>query len=257
MTSIDAQAAAELQGRMFLFEKPELLSQESHSGLGLAKIDRPFDFAAHAATMPLTVSEFSTAQKYYPIVFATLDNPIPLASMSAIEPFNLFVDEAGQWDPTQYIPAYVRCYPFALAAGADNQTAVVIDRAAPMISKNPLQAFFDGDQLSVETQSLVDFCVNYEQDRKRTEYFSQRLKELNILTSQQATQQLAGGGERTVAEYFAVDTARFQALEKGVVKELFDSGIMALIHAHLFSIENWTRLIARFGRRQRTDGNAS
>lgn len=257
MTSTDSQTAAKLQGRMFLFENPELLNQQSHAALGLAKIDRPFDFAAHAATMPLTVSEFSTAQKYYPIVFATLDNPIPLASMSAIEPFNLFVDEAGQWDSTQYIPAYVRCYPFALAAGADKQTAVVIDRAAPMISENPLQPFFDGGQLSVATQALIDFCISYEQDRKRTEDFSRKLKELNILTSQQATQKLPGQEERTVAEYFAVDTDRFQALEDGVVKDLFDSGIMALIHAHLFSLENWTRLIARFGERQRADGSVS
>jgi len=253
MTSNNSTPAAELQGRMLLFEQPELLSPETHSALGLAKIDRPFDFAVKATAIPLTIGELSTAQKSYPIVFAGLDDPVPLAITSIIEPINLFVDEMGQWDPMHYVPAYARCYPFALASGPDNQMAVVIDRAAPMISDTPLQAFFEGEQLSAGTQTLVDFCTNYEQDRKRTEYFSRKLKELDILAPQQARQQPTGQEEQAVADYFAVDTAKFQALDKEVVTELFESGILALIHAHLFSLENWTRLMVRRGLQNQTD----
>jgi hypothetical protein len=253
MTSNNSQTAAQLQGRMLLFWQPELLNAETHSDLGLAKIDRPFDFAAKATAIPLTIGEFPTAQKSYPIVFASLEDPAPLAVTGVIDSVNLFVDDAGQWATTYYVPAYVRSYPFAFASGPDNQMAVVIDRAAPMISRNPKEAFFAGGQLSAGTQSLVDFCAKCAQDRERTERFSRKLLELNILANQQANYQQVGQEEQTIANYVAVDTARFQALDKDIVAELFSSGMLALIHAHLFSLENWTQLMVRRDLRNQTD----
>jgi hypothetical protein len=257
MTSNDSQTAAELQGRMLLFWQPELFNAETHSDLGLAEIDRPFDFASKATAIPLTIGELSTAQKSYPIVFASLEDPAPLAVTGVIDSVNLFVDDAGQWARPHYVPAYVRSYPFAFASGPDNQMAVVIDRAAPMISRNPKEAFFDNGQLSAGTQSLVDFCAKCAQDRERTERFSRKLLELNILAGQQANYQQPGQDEQSIANYVAVDTAKFQALDKDIVADLFSSGMLALIHAHLFSLENWTRLMIRRGIRHQTNSGVS
>ena len=55
--------------------------------------------------IPLTVDEFVQAQRDYPIVFSSGDNPLPLALMGLNEGVNTFVDDEGKvYDPV-YLPA--------------------------------------------------------------------------------------------------------------------------------------------------------
>ena len=117
-------------GQKLFYRQPELLNHEAHGSLGLRMPERPFEFARKSRALPLTLSEIASAQKHFPIVFSDLDNPVPLAVVGTLDDVNLFIDEQGQWERETYIPAYVRCYPFALAARSSrshqrqSQTAV-------------------------------------------------------------------------------------------------------------------------------------
>jgi hypothetical protein len=238
-------------GQKLFYKQPELLNNEAHGSLGLTRPERPFEFARQSRALPLTLSEIPSAQKHFPVVFSDLDNPVPLAVVGSLDDVNLFIDERGRWERESYIPAYVRCYPFALAARSDDEFAVVIDRAAESISDNPEQPFFgDDNKVTPETQALIDFCGRYDAESKRTSQFGQRLKELGLLAGQQVSRKTPDGKEVPVANYVAVDSDKLNDLDNAVVKELFDQGFLAGVFAHLFSLENWHVMIERMNARE-------
>jgi hypothetical protein len=240
-------------GQKLFYKQPELLNYDAHGALGLRLPERPFEFARNSRAVPLTLSEIPSAQKHFPIVFSDLENPVPLAVVGTIDDVNLFIDEQGRWENETYIPAYIRCYPFALAARSDDEFAVVIDRAAESISDSPEQPFFGDDKkVTPETQALIDFCGRYDAETKGTLQFSQRLKELGLLAGQQVSRKTPDGNDVPVANYVAVDSDKLNDLDTDVVKELFDQGFLAGIFAHLFSLENWHVVIERIAAREKS-----
>ena len=238
-------------GQRLFYRQPELLNHQAHGALGLRLPERPFEFARKCRALPITLSEIASAQKHFPVVFSDLENPVPLAVVGSLDDVNLFIDDNGNWERGTYIPAYVRCYPFALAARSNDEFAVVIDRAAESISDSPDQPFFGADKkVTPETQALIDFCSRYDAESRRTAQFAQRLKELGLLAGQQVTRKTPEGKEVPVATYVAVDSDKLDGLDDTVVKELFSQGFLAGIFAHLFSLENWQVMIERMAARE-------
>jgi hypothetical protein len=233
-------------GQKLFYRQPELLNHQTHGSLGLRMPERPFEFARKSRALPITLSEIASAQKHFPIVFSDLENPVPLAVVGTLDDVNLFIDDNGNWERETYVPAYLRCYPFALAARSNDEFAVVIDRAAESISDDPAQPFFGADnKVTLETQALIDFCGRYDAESTRTAQFGQRLKELGLLAGQQVTRKTAEGKEVPVASYVAVDSDKLNELDDAAVKELFSQGYLAGVFAHLFSLENWQVIIER------------
>lgn len=245
MNSEPAPVEASLDGSMLFYKQPELLNYQAHGSLGLRRPERPFEFASSARVVPLILGEIPSAQKYYPVIFSDMDNPMPLAVVGMDENVNLFIDENGEWERGAYVPAYARCYPFALVARSDDEFAVVIDRAADCVTDDPEQPFFDGDKITPATQSLMDFCARYDAETKRTAEFGQRLKELGLLAGQQVTRTAPGGEPESIANYIAVDSDKLNELEESALQELFSSGYLAGAFAQLFSLENWQLIIER------------
>lgn len=234
------------EGRMFLYTQPQLLTVEEHGHLGLNTLSRPYEFARSIRVVPLAAAELSSAQKHYPVVFSDLRKPALLAVVGVFEDRNLFVDDDGKWEASVYVPAYLRCHPFALASRPNDQYAVVIDRAAPVISENPEQPFFDGRDLTPPIQARVDFCAQFTAHRPATQALCDRLVELDLLSGQQATFKPEGQDEeQTIASYVAVDFDKLQKLEAATLEKLFRDGILSAIYAHRFSLENWFRLLER------------
>ena len=255
MTTETSSAGQSLGGQMLLYKQPELLNHQVHGSLGLSRPGRPFEFARGARVLPLTLGEIPSAQKHYPVIFSDLDNPMPLAVVGRDENVNLFVDEHGEWERGSYVPAYARRYPFALVARSDDEFAVIIDRAADRVTEDPEQPFFDGDKVTPETQSMMDFCARYDAETKRTADFGRKLKELGLLAGQQVTRTAPGGEPEPFASYIAVDSNKLNELEESMLRDLFSSGYLAGAFAHLFSLENWQLIIERHLRRSGAPGS--
>ena len=246
MNQMGSTANDGFEGSMFLYTQPQLLTVEEHGHLGLNTSGQPYNFARSIRVVPLAAAEIGSAQKYYPVVFSDLKEPALLAVVGVLEDRNLFVDDNGKWDSAAYVPSYLRCHPFALASRPDDQYAVVIDRAAPVISENPDQPFFDGGKLTAPIQARVDFCTQYSAHEPATQAFCDRLAELDLLSGQKATFTPEGEGEeQTIASYVAVDFDRLQKLDTTAVERLFKDGMLSAIYAHRFSLENWFRLLER------------
>lgn len=231
---------------MFLYERPELLTVEEHGKLGLSPVARPFEFVRNVRAAPLVSLEFASAQKDYPIVFSDTDIPAPLAMLGVVDDVNLFVDPDGNWERPHYIPFYLRCHPIGFARAQNDQLAVVIDRAAASVSEQPEEPFFDSGKLSAKMQERVDFCARYSQERQRTMELGTRLKELGLFTGQQVKHRPQGGSEeQSLGTYAAVDVDKLGKLDKDTLQRLHADGSLSAIYAHVFSLENWNRLLDR------------
>ena len=237
---------AAVNGSMFLYKNPVLLNHEEHGTLGLTKKTNPFEFVRTVKAIPIVAAEFSSIQKHYPIVFSNLENPTPLAIVGLKEDRNLFVNEDGQWDPYSYVPSYLRRYPYALATGENDQAAIVIDRDADVVTADSDFPFFEQGTVTKATQDMIDFCQQFAAEAAKSQNMCQRIKDLGLLTPQTATQNADDSGEpETIANYISIDPQKLGELSAEETQSLLKDGILASIFSQAFSMENWTRLIAR------------
>lgn len=237
-------------GTVLFYSQPELLTVEDHGELGINPSAQSFNFARPSRALPLTLVEMVEAQRNYPVVFTGIERPSLVAVVGVFEDANLFIDEKGQWEPTAYIPAYVRCYPFALVARQDDQLAVIIDRTAPVISEQPELPFFDGSALTPEIEQRVDMCGQYHAQVSATRHFCNKLAEYNLLKGQELTfTPQDGGEEQSLGAFVAVDFEKLQELDTATLQQFHKDGTLGAIYAHRFSLDMWRRLLERYWRR--------
>lgn len=247
----EAQAAPQVTGQMFLYERPELLTKEEHGNLSLKPVDRPFGFAAKARAVPVTMSEVPSAMKDYPLIFMSKEQPQLMAVTGLYDDVNLYVDEEGKWEEHRYIPGYLRRYPFGLASetGSDRM-AIVVDRAYDGLGADGEVPLFNNGELAEQTQAAVDFCKNYERDRHMTEQFAKVLSDLELIQPQTGQYTPQGATEQvSFAQYFGIDETRLNELSDEKATELRRNGTLPLAYAILMSMGNWRTLLQRRAKR--------
>ena len=237
----------DISGRMFLYEQPELLTAEAHAGLGLMPPERPFEHVKSVTAIPLTMIEFSSAQKNYPIVFSGMEQPVPLAIVGLGDQVNLFVDHEGKWDPLCYVPTCVRSYPLAFAKDEGGRTVLVVDRAADSITTEPEFPFFVDGEPSEYTNGLLQLCSAYEKERRLTQAFCAKLVELDLLAFQEAsyTEEGSSAEKQVIANYVCIDAQKLTEIERDALYELHREGLLSAMYLHLYSLQNWRDLMLR------------
>ena len=251
MVEVVPTPAAPITGNVLFYTRPEPLNRETHARLGLRRIARPYSFAQSAHVIPLTVTEFAAAGLSYPVIFAG-ERRQPLGVMGINPTQNMFIRDDGAFEVGVYIPAYIRRYPFVLAADASREQLVVcIDRAAPMIGDLPDFALFDAaGEPSDYTKNCIQFCNDFEVEVRRTESFVSLMQDLDLFETKTATftpgnpDGSPAGPPQTIAEYFAVSETKLKALPDDKVRALLDNGALPQIYAHLHSLLGWDRLIS-------------
>ena len=239
-------STVQVSGKMFLYEKPELLTAEVHGDLGFKTPERPFEHTKNARAVPLNMVEFASAARSFPVIFTNIEQPMPLAVTAVVEEENLFVGDDGQWDPLAYVPSYLRCYPFTFVKKSEEQYAIVFDRAAASVSDQPEYPFWNGTEPSAQTQALMDFCVAHERERRRTEDFCKQLKELDLLAPYRSTHKPEGAEEpMPLADYVSINVEKLNELPSDVIYDLHKTGRLVHIYMQIYSIENFRHLMAR------------
>jgi len=240
----------QISGNVLLYGKPEPLSVELHGKLGVVKAPRPFGYATAAHAVPLQVTEFGPASLTYPIIFGG-EGFAPLAIMSIRPNENLFISDQGDFEVGTYVPAFIRRWPFVLANNDEQQKMIVcIDRSADVLAEGGEVPLFENGQPSAFTQQAIQFCTDFETERRRTEQFVQTLRSLDLLESKQTTftpraPDGTAGEPIQLADYFAVSEEKLAALPAAKIAELNASGALRQIYAHLTSMLNWDRLVTK------------
>lgn len=204
---------------------------------------------AKAHAIPLTVDEFVQAQRNFPIVFSTGENPLPLALMGLNEGFNTFVDKDGKVSDPVYIPAYIRRYPFMLAKLQQDtdQLSLCFDPTSDAVGEfDEGRPLFENGESSEATKQILEFCQNFESAAQRTQAFLEQIKEADLLMDGEVSIQTEGGEQPFLYRGFKmVNQEKLQALSDEKIAEFTKSGLMMLIHAHMFSLDNMRMIFSR------------
>ena len=216
------------------------LSSIDHADYHARSLDTA-EFLVGQHAIPLTSDEFVSASRYFPIVFSSGENPVPLALMGLNEGVNIFVDDQGKLINPVYVPAYVRRYPFMLARlNPDSEDlSLCFDPTSPAIGK-----FEEGDALFADGQptepvnSVLEFCRTFEEAGQRTSMFVEELKKADLLMDGEVAIQPEGNDKPFIYRGFQmVDENKLRELRGDVLRKLMQNGILALIFAHLFSLQ--------------------
>ena len=226
-------------GLPLFYNNLQPISPNMHGKLHTKPADRA-PYFAKANAIPLTIDEFITAQRHFPIVFSTGDVPVPLGLMGLNDGVNVFVDDEGKALHPFYVPAYVRRYPYLLAKlePTAEELSLCYDPSSDLIGEDVEgQALFDGDKPSETLNGILKFCEDFEVAAQRTSAFIKELVDLDLLIDGEVTIQPNDAPQPFLYRGFRmVDEEKFRDLNGDVLRRINQNGILPLVTAHLFSL---------------------
>lgn len=203
--------------------------------------------------IPLSYSEISLASHDYPMVFVSGDQGKTVAAMAVVgleQQKNLYVNADGMWERLSYVPAYVRRYPYCMTRvnvdGKEQSERIVCVEKAALSDSG--QALHDdkGEPLPA-WEAVRKFLYEFETDLARTEAMCKILVELNLLEPFTMQAKPEQGEGISLAGMYRVVEAKLPELAADKLKELVQNGVLPRIYAHLMSMSNFTKLLARRG----------
>ena len=241
--------AAPNQGLPLFYNAIEPINLDQHGKLKVRGITSMQELGQTLA-VPLTVDEFTLVQRHFPIVFSVGDSPVPIALMGLNEGVNVFLDENGRsLDPSLYIPAYLRRYPFLLAKlrQDSDELSLCYDPTSGAVGDfEDGELLFDGDQPSAATKAILEFCEQFEAAGLRTNAFIEDLVKSDLLMDGEVAIQPEGFDQPFVYRGFRmVDEEKVRNLRGDELRKMNQNGMLPLVYAHLFSLSQMRDVFAR------------
>lgn len=242
-------ASAPQTSQLPLFYKQLVPLNKAEHGAWHARRTEKARWLAGQNAIPLTVEEFPLAQRHYPIIFSTGDNPVPLGLMGVNDGVNVFIEDDGSLREQIYIPAYVRRYPFLLAKLSPDaeELSLCVDPTSELVGEfDEGQPLFDGEEPSESCRNTLKFCEQFEIAGTKTTTFVNELLKHELLIDGEMTIQPEGAPNPFVYRGFKmVDEKKFRDLRGDVIRGWNQSGMLGLIYAHIFSLEMLREVFGR------------
>ncbi|WP_293002806.1 SapC family protein [Nevskia sp.] len=244
----DAAAAAAAQGLPLFFRSIEALDSSVHRMLR-RKPRESYQFATGTNAIPIVYGELPRIAQEYPVVFAG-DGPnlhlVALVGLTNAE--NLFVGADGRWQG-RYVPAYLRCYPFALARGPEQSPGtftVAIDRACPEFSNVDGAPLFDtaGEKTAYLNQ-MLEFLQHYDAQMEQARRFATRIAELGLLVSVNAEARLRNGEQFAMSGLRVIERGALYKLSNEAKLELLDNEMLEMVYHHFASLQAFSQIVDR------------
>lgn len=230
------------------------LDREAHKNLKLDTAQPVVKRVADQNSVFLAAVEFGDACKEYPIVFVRAGEPgadgkqavAPLAVLGLRPGSNLFV-EGDKWTGN-YVPAYVRRYPFAMARldGNANNLAVCYDSKWAGFNDATGEALFKDGQPTEFLMNAKTFLENFEQEAERTRLICNLLVDMELLQDMRFEATMPSGEKIDVEGFLALDEKKYSELPDAKVLELHRNGLIAMIEMHRLSMSNMNRLASKY-----------
>ena len=225
------------------------LNTNDHSKFKTRPLDNAL-FMQNEHAIPVTIEEFVPASRHYPIIFSAAENPVPLALMGMNEGVNTFMDDKGVFTNPVYLPAYVRRYPFMLAKLREDsdELSLCFDPSSSAVGafKKEGTPLFEDGKPSEATQAILKFCEDFEQAGAQTYAFMDELKKLDLLMDGEVSIQQEGNEQPFIYRGFKmVDEEKLRNLRGDELRKINQNGLLALIHAHLFSLQLMREIFAQ------------
>jgi len=209
-----------------------------------------FCHALHA--IPISAAEFPAAMRDYPIVFVRRSGEFdytPMIILGLREGQNLFVMGDGKWDRRTYVPAYVRRYPFCLiatdqTAGNGPERLICVDPDA--IDEGTGRRMFDENGEPLPHWSMIERMLHeYEDDLTLSRDMCRFFSQLDLLEPFTLRAELVGGFSLSMENLYRINRQQLPELSYGDLRDLVGKGYLDYLYAHLFSQDNFHRLLGR------------
>ncbi|GAB3242187.1 SapC family protein [Chitinimonas naiadis] len=222
------------------------LDAKQHADLRLS-LAQNYVYASQVHAVPVVGGEFNNLLREYAIVFAESgdDTYTPTVMLGLKTEENLFVDADGKWD-AQYVPFFVRRYPFVTVEVENNDAVLCIEEtAARGIQREEDALVFENGQPSEAMKQFANLMFQSRDDANRSREFGTELGKAGLLRQVSASAQLPSGETVSMDGMWVVDEEKLRALPGAKAEEWLKNGMLSLIYAHLFSLSNLEGLVTR------------
>ena len=192
-----------------------------------------YTFASDQNFCPVFLQELPQLVREYFICFPNNETDLPHALLGFEKGQNKFVAPDGTWE-ADYIPAYIRRYPFILAKqeGSEEHT-LAADMDAPHFSQDSGDPLFtpDGQPTSL-LQDKINLLKGIESQRQATQKAVQQIEQAGLFKMEQMT---VKSGDQAVS---SIGGLRMIDEDKLAQSGLTPGPALQLVYAHLLSKAN-------------------
>lgn len=228
--------------QLLIYESAVPLSAARHADL-CVEANGSYAFSAAVNAVPLMAVEFPRASAEYAIVFTTHgDDVMPAVVLGVRNEQNLYLSPDAHWK-ADYIPAFIRRYPFVFSSSADGKTLTLcIDESAPSVNREGRgNALFEPDAKPTPyVEKVLDFLKEFQVQFERTRAFCRRIKELELLETMQANVTTPQGEKLALSGFLAVSRDKLRALSGETLEKLAKNDELELLYLHLASMRNFS-----------------
>ncbi len=235
--------------QLLIYERASPVSKQSHADSSV-KVGSDYHFAKEVNSVPLMVAEFANSAVEYTIVFGGQPGElIPVVLLGIRDGENLHVDQDGRWTGT-YVPAFLRRYPFVFSSDDKATTfTLCVDEEFPGFNTEGRgERLFDSEgERTQYLQNVLGFLQAYQVQFQRTQVFTRRLEEYDLLEPMQAQFTLRSGQKLTLSGFSTINRERLKALSPERLATLMREDELELVYLHLHSLRNLTPMVERIG----------
>jgi hypothetical protein len=232
--------------QMLFYESIVPVSKERHKDLSIEHAN--YEFAAKVNSVPLAAIEMPLAAREYTIVFVgNEENVTPIAVLGVDGAENCYLSDNKAWK-ADYIPAFVRRYPFVLSRNGDgSQFTLCIDESWSGCNREGRgqRLFTDEGEQTPYLQNMMKFLGDYQAQFMQTQAYCKKLKELDLLEPMRAQFALPDGQKRALGGFFCATRAKIGALEAEKVAELVKTNELELTYLQMASLNNLGSVVNR------------
>jgi len=232
---------------LLFYKNVEPLNKDIHANLKLKSANN-FSFSLNTTVIPILASEFVEVSKSMPIAFLRLEDGglLPVALVGLPDQKNVFLDANQNW-VTSYVPAFVRRYPFIFAESGPDQLTLCLDMDYSGLNEEEGESLFETVGGSLEPTQFVNTALQmvseYQRQHILTTQFAKKLDALGVFVESTAKANLPGGEVFELSGFLVVDLDKLRQISDETIKELFLTGELELIYAHLHSLGNILELL--------------
>ncbi|PIF04243.1 MAG: hypothetical protein CSA86_02680 [Arcobacter sp.] len=237
--------------KKIMYKNLQVLDKEKHKDLKISSLS-DLNFAKHAPFIQISINEAILVGATFPIVFTSEENS-KLVALVSLGGDSLAINNEGKWI-TQYVPSFLRKYPFSLASTKENteRKVILIDEDSSLFSKSKgKQLFTKSGEQSETLEHAINFLKENEKQVLITKNIIKEIVQSDILEERDIS--VGEGDEKKVLVngFKIVDKEKLYALSDDILAAWARRGILTFIDAHLKSLENIEILFNLASQRQK------
>ena len=168
----------------------------------------------------------------------------------------MFIDPNGDWI-TDFIPAAVNCYPFAIGSVNEQTKALLVrEDSEAIVDRADGEPLFNEDGSEGKVIRLYAQLLNQIQESSNMQQNAcSLLEEMSLLQTFDGKLRKLDGSLIHLEGLLTIDWAAFRKLENAEFSELKKFSAMDLVYAHRYSLNGLKFLLTILQRREKIDSN--